>query len=59
MAIGSDGEIGVTFTRWGDMDDFSKLMWFQHMQLMWGPDLLGGYAILVYPTRKEDSNEDC
>lgn len=41
------------------MDDFSKLMWFQHMQLMWGPDLLGGYATLVYPTRKEDSNEDC
>lgn len=58
MAIGSDPEVGVEFTRWGDMDDMSKLMWFRYMQLHWGPDLLGGYAALIYPTRKEHNNED-
>lgn len=44
MAIGSDPEIGVKFTRWGDMDAASQQAWFDHIRKMWGADLMGGYA---------------
>ena len=49
MAIGSDGEIGVTFSRWGDMDQASRWAWYAFMRTQWGPDLHGGHAKLCYP----------
>lgn len=58
MAIGSDPEVGVEFARWGDMNELSRHMWFRYMQQHWGADLCGGYAKLIYPTRKEETNED-
>jgi hypothetical protein len=47
MAIGSDPEIGMTFARWGDMDNAARAAWFRHIQTHWGADLLGGYATLI------------
>jgi hypothetical protein len=49
MAIGSDGEIGVSFSRWGDMDETSRKAWFKFMQEEWGEDLHGKYAKLCFP----------
>jgi hypothetical protein len=49
VAIGSGGEIGVTFARWGEMDDASRAAWHAYMRTHWGTDLLGGYAKLCTP----------
>jgi len=48
MAIGSDAEIGVQFGRWGDMSESLRERWFRYMQDVWGPDLLEGYAKVIY-----------
>lgn len=48
MAIGSDGEIGVTFRRWGEMTEEQRAEWSLHMRT-WGGDLLSGYAKLCHP----------
>lgn len=48
MAIGSDAEIGVQFGRWGDMDEPLRQRWFRYVQEVWGPNLLNGYASVVY-----------
>lgn len=53
MAIGSDPEIGVQFSRWGDMDDKSKQAWFRHMKNAWGTHLMGGYATVVEVPREQ------
>jgi hypothetical protein len=47
MAIGSEPEIGVEFTTWGQMSETARQAWFGHMQTAWGPDLTGGYGTLV------------
>lgn len=49
MAIGSDPEIGVEFTRWGLMSEEARLAWFRHMTSAWGGDLCGGYGTLCEP----------
>lgn len=56
MAIGSNPEIGVTFTRWGQMTDEHRNMWFDHMRNNWGANLMGGYATLQEWKRWENHN---
>ena len=51
MAIGSEAEIGVEFSRWGEMNNASRQAWFNFMQTNWGPDLMGNYGTLGYPKR--------
>jgi hypothetical protein len=51
MAIGSEGEIGVKFGKWGDMTEEQKDLWCKYVREVWGKDLLGGYATLHYPKR--------
>jgi hypothetical protein len=46
MAIGSEGEIGTTFTVWGKMSQEDRDAWFKHMNENWVP-LQKGYATLV------------
>lgn len=58
MAIGSDAEIGVVFTRWGEMDAQSRLAWFARMRDEWGSDLVGGYGKVCYPRKLEDWEVD-
>jgi hypothetical protein len=53
MAIGSGAEIGVVFGRWGDMTPTERDLWCATFRPRFGADLLGGYATLVYPKRKE------
>lgn len=55
MAIGSDPEIGVSFSRWGDMNDVSRQAWFTHMRENWHPNLMAGYATLHYAPRGKDN----
>jgi hypothetical protein len=43
MAIGSQGEIGVTF---GTLKDFDWVAWRAYVR----DDLMGGYANIGYPT---------
>jgi len=52
MAIGSDPEIGTTFTQWGHMDVDARTAWFHHMTTVWGADLMGGYGTLIHPNRE-------
>lgn len=51
MAIGSQGEIGAEF---GTRADFASndayWAWFERWREYVGPDLLGGYAKLDYPS---------
>lgn len=54
MAIGSEPEIGVQFSRWGLMSDAAKEAWFKHVVTHWGPDLVGEYGSLIY---RQDNNE--
>jgi hypothetical protein len=54
MAIGSEGEIGVQFARWGEMDAKSQQAWFDYMREQWGGDLLRGYAKVIYRERTDD-----
>lgn len=54
MAIGSDPEYGVQFTRWGEMDAASRLAWYDHVRTRWGADLMGGYATVVYNPRQNE-----
>ncbi len=49
MAIGSDGEIGVRFVSWGEMDEVSRAAWFEFMVEVVGADLVGGYGRLCWP----------
>ena len=58
MAIGSDPEIGINFTRWGLMTLEDQQLWFKYMQEQWGPDLVGGYGTLCYPKREQDGTQD-
>lgn len=51
MAIGSSPEIGTKFTTWGQMDALARREWHRHMQETWGPDLVGGYAKIIYIDR--------
>lgn len=51
MAIGSEGEVGVTFGRWGDMTDEAKEKWLHYMRTELHPWLYAGYATLHYPRR--------
>jgi hypothetical protein len=46
MAIGSEGEIGATFTVWGEMSQEDRDAWFKYMRENWVP-LQKGYATLV------------
>ena len=48
MAIGSDPEIGATFTT-GAMTDQQRVDWYKQMD-SWGTDLLGGYGKLIFVT---------
>ena len=59
MAIGSDAEIGVQFGRWGDMGEDARQRWFEFMPSVWGPNLMGGYAKVIYvdQTKREYYNE--
>lgn len=51
MAIGSAPEIGVTFRRWGLMNETERRDWFRFMREQFGPDGVGGYGTIVYPER--------
>jgi hypothetical protein len=51
MAIGSEGEVGVTFGRWGDMTEEAKEKWLHYMRTELHPWLYAGYATLHYPKR--------
>lgn len=51
MAIGSEGEIGVTFRRWGELTEEEKDEWCRTFRERFGNDLLKGYATLCYPRR--------
>lgn len=54
VAIGSGGEIGTTFgTRADFASDDAYWAWFRAWREYVGLDLLGGYATLHYPTRKD------
>lgn len=53
MAIGSDPEIGVTFTRWGEMSEEKRAEWFKYMKDFYGPDLMGGYGRVIYIDRSQ------
>ena len=48
MAIGSEGEIGATFTIWKDMTESDRQAWWQYMTDNWQPYLMNGYATLVH-----------
>lgn len=54
MAIGSDPEIGVEFTRWGDMTEEQRNAWFKYMREAYGPDLMGGYGRVIYIDRSQE-----
>jgi len=58
VAIGSDAEIGVQFGRWGDMDEPARQRWFEYFPAVWGPNLMGGYAKVIYvdQTRRDFHN---
>jgi hypothetical protein len=50
MAIGSQGEIGTTFSTYADYESFEDyLAWARAWREYVGDDLLGGYATLAYP----------
>lgn len=53
MAIGSAPEVGVEFSRWGEMTEEARSAWFKHIVDEWGADLQGGYAKVVFPNSKE------
>lgn len=53
MSIGSEAEIGVQFSRWGDMDDKSRAAWYEHMKEHWNSTLMGGYATVCYPPKED------
>jgi len=55
VAIGSEPEIGVEFTRWGLMTDESRRAWFRYMTDVWGPDLMHGMGTLVHLPGREGS----
>lgn len=59
MAIGSDAEIGVQFGRWGDMDEVARQRWFEYFPVVWGTNLMGGYAKVIYvdQARRDYYNE--
>ena len=49
MAIGSDPEIGSKFVTGAFTSEESQAAWFEQMR-SWGPDLLGGYGTLCFPS---------
>jgi hypothetical protein len=52
MAIGSEGEIGVTFGNRSSFDSNEAYWeWFRVWREYVGDDLLGEYATLAYPNR--------
>ena len=57
MAIGSEPEIGKTFTIWHKMTEEQRTMWFKQFRETAGADLHGGWAMLVYPKRKGNNAE--
>lgn len=48
MAIGSAPEIGVSFGRFGDLNDEQRRTWYEQVRA-YGPNLLAGYGVLAYP----------
>lgn len=48
LAIGSSGEIGTVFSRWGDKTPEQQAEWFKYMSDEWGSYLMNGYATLVH-----------
>ena len=48
MAIGSAPEIGESFGVWKDMDEKQRQDWFEYMRTYWHPNLMNGYATIVY-----------
>lgn len=55
MAIGSQGEIGTTFTTRADFNTLEDLWeWYRQWREYVGDDLLGGYATLHYPARNNE-----
>jgi hypothetical protein len=54
MAIGSQGEIGTTFSALKDYESFEAyLAWARAWREYVGDDLLGGYGTLIHPSRKD------
>lgn len=51
MAIGSEGELGVRFGRWGDMTPKEQELWSSTFRERFGDDLMKGYATVAYPKR--------
>lgn len=59
MAIGSDPEIGTSFSRVGDYPDFDAVVkWHKVWRDYVGPDLVGGYATLVYRSERPENVVD-
>lgn len=48
MAIGSEGEIGATFSlmRGKSLEELEK--WYAYMRENWQPNLMNGYAKLIH-----------
>lgn len=63
MAIGSEPEIGKTFTLWGKKTAEEKQAWYDYVRTEWHPYLMQGYATLVhnknnpYYQQKEPRND--
>jgi len=48
MAVGSDPELGVSFSGWRTMTDQEQERWFAHVR-SWGPNGVDGYGTLGFP----------
>ena len=58
MAIGSNPEIGIGFTTWGQMNNLQRDAWFTHMRNVWGNDLAGGYGHVCWPDMSKVEEND-
>jgi hypothetical protein len=54
VSIGSAPEVGVTFARWGEMDEASRQAWFDRVRgWVESGNLMIGYANLCFPPGRE------
>jgi len=58
MAIGSTPEIGMVFSRWGEMSEDSRAAWFSHMVRVFDTHLMGGYAKVIYVDRTGTTDDE-